>query len=220
MIKSWFSLEIIAYYLFLALVASLAFMQPNVRVAGFEIPISDFLFLLTSCFYGLAILFGQTRLRGDLFIWLLAFYALVMTVSAAFSIERQSSFIKLAGEFYLLSLPVLAFNLIRDRQRLRTVLVAWLLASAVCAFIGTLSVVIFYIDRSNPLLQFTLSSFGTLPPGNYPRLMATFLNMNMLCNYLSVSVVMLLIARMLGWISGLVFYSILAVVGLTAAFTI
>src|SRR6185369_1112139 len=69
-------------------------------------------------------------------------------------------------------------------------------------------------------LQFTLSSFGTLPPGNYPRLMATFLNMNMLCNYLSVSVVMLLIARMLGWISGLVFYSILAVVGLTAAFTI
>jgi len=195
-------------------------MQPYVRVAGYEVPISDFLFLLTSCFYALAVIFRQAHIRGDQFVWLLTFYALAMTVSAVFSTEPHASFVKLAGEFYLLSLPVLAFNLIRDRQRLQAVVMAWLLGSAVCAVIGSLSVFVFYVDRSNWMLQFTLSSFGSLPPGNYPRVMSTFLNMNMLCNYLSVSVVMLLIARMLGWISGLVFYSILAVVGLAAAFTI
>ena len=45
-----------------------------------------------------------------------------------------------------------------------------------------------------------LSTYGTLVPGNYPRVRGLFLNMNMCCNYLSISFVLLLAMRSVGWI--------------------
>jgi hypothetical protein len=46
-----------------------------------------------------------------------------------------------------------------------------------------------------------LHNIGTLPPGNYPRLDLTFLFPAMLANYLSVSLMLLLIGEHLGWFS-------------------
>jgi O-antigen ligase len=60
---------------------------------------------------------------------------------------------------------------------------------------------LFAWDPTHRLLGHVLFHFGTLPPGDYPRLRLTFLNANMLCNYLAVSLALLLGARQLGWVS-------------------
>jgi O-antigen ligase len=62
------------------------------------------------------------------------------------------------------------------------------------------TLLVFYLDPGNRVLRYTLFHFGTLPPGHYPRVKLTFLNANMLCNYLTVSLCILLVARWLDWI--------------------
>lgn len=143
-----------------------------------------------------------------------------MFFSACFSIDVKSSFIKLLGELYLLSLPVLIFNFGQSEERLKKMFLAWLAGTTVCIFVGILSLCLFYPDRGNWLLNYTLMHFGTLPPGNYPRLMATSWHANMLCNYLNVSLLLLLISEKFGWIKKHYFYPILAGVLICALFTI
>jgi Lipid A core - O-antigen ligase and related enzymes len=143
-----------------------------------------------------------------------------MAVSAIFSVEPRKSIIKLCGEIYLLSLPVLAFNLLRTREDLKNALQAWLAGSSVAVVIGLLTVFLFYFDRENALLRYTLHHFGAVPAGNYPRVASTFLSPSQLCNYLSVSLIILLTARFSDWIKNRLFYVLLAAILLVAIFTI
>jgi O-antigen ligase len=205
---------------FLLLVFSLAFMQPYVYIAGFRAVPADIIFLLTFGFWVLSLLTKQTRFRWHGFYRLLIFYFAAMLVSAVFSVNPRTSFIKLLGEIYLLSLPVLTFNLIENEKDLRLALRVWLAATGFVILVGALTVFLFYFQRDNWLLKHTLFSFGTLPPGNYPRVHLTFLNANMLCNYLSVSLIFLLIFQKLGWINRKTFYALLAGILFCAAFTI
>jgi O-antigen ligase len=200
----------LAKIFFLPLIFSLAFMQPYVYIGGFRAVPADIIFLLAFGFWFLSLLTGQTRFRWHRFYWLLIFYFAAMLVSAVFSVNPRTSFIKLLGEIYLLSLPVLTFNLIENERDLRRSLQSWLAATALVVAVGFLTVFLFYFQRDNWLLNYTLFSFGTLPPGNYPRVHLTFLNANMLCNYLSVSLMIVLIFQKLGWINKKIFYTLLA----------
>jgi hypothetical protein len=132
-----------------------------------------------------------------------------MLLSTIFSVNPQTSFIKLLGEIYLLSLPILTFNLIQTENDIKRVLQVWLSATSIVVLVGILTFFLFYLDRDNWLLRHTLFYYGTLPPGNYPRIAATFWNGNMLCNYLSVSLIFLLIAQKLDWVKKSIFYSLL-----------
>ncbi|MDQ3799302.1 MAG: O-antigen ligase family protein [Acidobacteriota bacterium] len=205
---------------FLLLIFSVAFMQPYVYIAGFRAIPADIIFLLTFGFWFLALLTKQTRFRWHGFYWLLIFYFAAMAVSAVFSVNPRTSVVKLLAEIYLLSLPILAFNLIENEKDLKRSLQVWLAATAFVIFTGFLTVFLFYVQRENPLLDYTLFSFGTLPPGNYPRVHLTFLNANMLCNYLSVSLMFLLVFQKLGWINKKLFYAFLFGILFCAAFTI
>lgn len=205
---------------FLLLIFSLVFMQPYVYIAGFRAIPADIIFLLTFGFWFLSLLTKQARFRWHRFYWLLIFYFAAMLVSAVFSVNPRTSFIKLLGEIYLLSLPVLTFNLIESERDLRHALKVWLAATGFVIVVGLLTVFLFYFQRENWLLNYTLFSFGTLPPGNYPRVHLTFLNANMLCNYLSVSLMFTLIFQKLGWINRKIFYILLAGILFCAAFTI
>lgn len=191
---------------FLVLVFSLGFMQPAILFREFQIPATDFIFLLTFSVWLLSLLLKKSVFRRHKFYWLILVYFFAMLLSTVFSIDPQSSFIKLLGEIYLLSLPVLTFNLIRTENDIKKVLQIWLAATSVVAAVGILTFFLFYLDRENWLLRYTLFKFGTLPPGNYPRLASTFFNANMLCNYLSVSLVLLLISQKLGWIKKVFFH--------------
>ncbi|HEX9963266.1 MAG TPA: O-antigen ligase family protein [Pyrinomonadaceae bacterium] len=205
---------------FLLLIFSLAFMQPFVYVAGFRAVATDIIFLFTFAFWILALLTGQTRFRRHRFYRLLLFYFAAMLVSTVFSVNPRTSFVKLLGEIYLLSLPVLTFNLIENEKDLKRGLQVWLAATGFVVVTGILTVFLFYLQRENPLLDYTLFSYGSLPPGNYPRIHLTFLNANMLCNYLSVSLMFLLIFQKLGWINRKIFYFLLTGIFFCAAFTI
>jgi O-antigen ligase len=61
---------------------------------------------------------------------------------------------------------------------------------------------------------------GTLPPGNYPRLQMTFMNPNLACNYLTVSLMLLMAARQVGWIDRRKFLLLLPALLIAAATTI
>lgn len=199
----------LAQIAFLWLVFSLGFIQPAISMRGFGIPAADFIFLFTFSIWLLSLIFKKNDFRWHKFYWLLLAYFSAMLLSTVFSVNPATSFIKLLGEIYLLSLPVLAVNLIQTENDFKKVLRVWLGATAIVVLTGILTFFLFYLDRENRLLDYTLFYYGTLPPGNYPRLAATFFNANMLCNYLSVSLMLLLISQKLGWLKAYFFFPLL-----------
>ena len=202
---SKFSADTLAFYSFLLLVFSVGFMQPSAFVFKYYLPVSDLIFLVTFFFWFVALLFRKAKFRWHKFYWFLVFYFASMVISTIFSIDPRSSFVKLLGETYLLGLAILTFNFVRNEKQAKQVIYAWLAATIICVLIGVVSLFLFYFDPDNWLLAYTKFHFGTLPPGNYLRLQSTFLNANMLCNYLSVSLMMLLVSLKLGWINKLPF---------------
>lgn len=208
-IKSFFKLNNLVFFFYLLLVFSLGFMKPAIEVENFDVPFTDIIFLLSFSLWLLSVLLRKSKFRLHKFYWLLLGYFSAMLLSTVFSINPQTSFVKLLGEIYLLSLPVLTFNVIQTEKNVKRVLQVWLFATSIVVAIGILTFFLFYLDRSNRLLEYTLFHYGTLPPGNYPRLAATFFNANMLCNYLSLSLIFLFIAQKLGWINKNFYYFLL-----------
>lgn len=210
----------VAQLAFLLLIFSLAFMKDGVSVGRLIAGPTDLLFLVTVTALGLAVLRGETRLRWNRWFIVLIVYFAALAVSVFASDQPERGWVRLASLLYLVSLPVLAYTLIDSAERLRTVFVTWLAASAVPAVLGALTVLLFALGVDRSLLDYPLHEFGTLPAGNYPRIEATFNHPAMLCNYLTVSLMMLLVGRHVGWVGGAVFYALLGAILLTAIFTL
>ncbi len=209
-----------AKILLLLLVFSLCYIQPFVLIFNFQIPPTEFIFLGTAAFWLLALITRQTRFRFHNFFWLLLFYFAAMLISAIFSDDRRLSFIKLAGEIYLLSLPVLIYNLIENQDELKRAIQIWLYATAFAVLLGVLVFALFYLDREHRLLTYTIGGFGAVPVGNYPRLRLNSLSPSLLCNYLSVGFALLLIAAKSDWIGKKLALIFAALIFIIAVFTI
>ena len=195
---------------FLLLVFSLGFAQPAFRIAGYPIPITDFIFIGTFGIWIATVLLGITRFHWNRFYVFLLVYLASMMLSTIFSGDIKQSLIKLVGEFLLLGLALLTINVVRSLDSFRMTIFAWLSATAFACVISVATMLLFYIDRDNFLLNYTLSHYGTLPPGNYPRVRGSFLNANMLSNYLNVGTVFLLAAHKLKWVGPKVFVFLLS----------
>lgn len=198
--------------LFLLLIFSLGFMQPNIKISGYPIPLTDFLFLAVFALWALALLLKLSWFRWNRFYLVLIPYLGAMILSTAYSDDLKKSFVKLLGEIYLLGLAVLTINIVQTEEMARRTIYAWLAATSIVCVVSVLTLLLFYLDRDSTLLNYTLSHYGTLPPGNYPRVLSTFLNANMLCNYLNVSVVLLLAAYRQGWIERRLFVPLTALI--------
>jgi O-antigen ligase len=205
---------------FVVLVFSLGFMQPFLFLFPLRIHFTDFIFLLVFGLWIGALIFKQTIFRRSRFYLPLAIYLFAFVCSTIFSVNPKLSAVKLLGEIYLIGLAVLSFNLINTVEKLKKVFQAWLSATAIAGFVSLLTFVLFYIDRDNSLLLSTLSHYGTLPPGNYPRITSTFINANMLCNYLSISFLILFASIKLKWINRVLSLVLLVLLSFAAAFTI
>jgi O-antigen ligase len=205
---------------FLGLVFSLAFMRPNVELSGLALQVTDLLFLITATAYVFAFLSRRVRFRIDRAYIVFGLYAAALVLSASFSENQGFSFLKLLGEIYLIGLAVLTANTVRSIVGLRRVIFVWLAASTISAFIGAIAAVSFYAGSTNLVTVFALHNYGTLSPGDYPRLQGTFEYPSILCNYLTVSLVMLFAARSLGWISKRLFVVLGALFSLAIAFTV
>ena len=210
----------LAQGLLLLLIFSLAFMQPAIRLFGLQAVATDLLFLGLVLASLVAIAARGVRFVWHPGYWFIALYFAAMLASLSVSEKPGASLVKLATQIYLLSLPVLAATLIRDRAELRRAIRWWLAGTAVVVLVGALTLAIFPVDRDNPLLRYTLFHFGTLPPGDYPRVRLTFLNANLLCNYLTASLLLLLLARRVGWVSRAIFALLLPGILICAVFTI
>jgi O-antigen ligase len=210
----------LAKHALLLFVVLLPFMQPALPLFGLEAVAADAAYLVLAALWALSLAAGAARLRWHPAFWLLGLYFAAMALSAVASEAPRLSAVKLATQAYLLSLPVIVFSLVGTERELRALFAAWLAATAIVALTAVLSVAAFFIDPGNPLFAWAINDFGTLPPGHYPRLRVTFLYAAMLCNYLTVSLMILLAARQLGWIGRRPFLLLLGGILFAAAFSL
>ena len=190
-------MDALAKRLLLALIFALPLMNPALL---YPIVLADAVFLMLAAALGAALLAGRRRLRWRRSYWPLAAYLAALAVTVPFSEDAARSAAKLATQAYLISLALVADALIDDEADLRRAVLAWLAATALVVLIGLASLASFVVAPDNPLLGYTRYRFGTLPGGDYPRLALSFANANMLANWLTVSIGLVLLAANVGWI--------------------
>jgi O-antigen ligase len=195
-------------------------MQPYFPILNNRLPFTDFIFLFTFAIWFLAIIFQKQKFRLSWFYVPLILYFLALTLSTIFSQNPKQSFIKLLGDVYLLGLAVLTFNLVKDFQFVKKTILTWIFTTIFVCFVSLITLLLFYIDRDNSLLNDTLSHYGTLPSGNYPRIQSTFLNPNMLCNYFNIGAMFAVLAYKLNWINSKIFYTFAFIFSISVFFTL
>lgn len=214
-------IENLPFWFFWLVVFSLPFVNfPNLRRFGYSIQTTDILFVLTGLIWLIYLVLRKNKLKFSWFYLPLILYFVSLCLSTYFSENQKTSIIKLLGNILLLGLSVLAFNLVDNKKKFRQIGMAWLSATFLVCFVSFASLILFYFQRDNPILRETLSHYGSLPTGNYPRIQSTFFNPNMMCNYLNISIGFLLLAFKFKWLtkSVLLIFSILFAI--TVFFTV
>jgi len=204
-------------WVLLALAFSLCTMKPP--VSGQIVPV-DIIFLLLGATFLLDCLRDKARFRWRNAYWVLATYLAGLSASLISTSDAGRSLFKLATQFYLIGLAVIADQLIDDWDDFRRVSLAWLAGAAVSVSIAVAALLSFPFAPDGVLMRWTRFHFGTLPPGNYPRLASTYFDVNMYCNYLTASLGVLLVAAHQGWIARWIFLALLAGILVAALFTI
>ncbi len=202
---------------------------------GFPGLVSDGLFAAAVGVRALAWLGGQAPLRINKFHgWLLAYLiAMGLACMTAWPGPDNGGWIGMAcplpspylwtsvgkwiGIAYLAGVAVVVADFARDAWFMKELALAWIVAAAVTSVISMLAIIAFYAAPDATWLQPLLSHYGSLPPGNYPRVQSLFADANMLCNYLVVAVCLLLLAHRFNWISHGIFktpFALMLVAGL------
>lgn len=202
------------------LLLSLAFMQPAISLLGFAAVATDFIFAGLAVALGALLLVRRARFINDRSYIFIGAYLLALAISVPGSESIRTSLVKLLTQVYLAGLAIVVVNLVQNEAQLRTAIRFWLAGSALVGAAALLALVLFAVSPMSPLLQLALSHKGTLPAGNYPRLNITFLNANMACNYLTVSLMILLAARHVRWVSRPTFLALIGSILVAAAATI
>jgi hypothetical protein len=190
--------------LYLALVAALPIVRPfQVEVLGYPASISDLLFVAVASLWLTEFARGRRSLRFSAFHLALALYFVALSVATAAAGASRPSLAKLAGVAYLLALCVLTIDLVRSQATLRAVMRAWMAGASVTVAVSLAAAVLFYAGVRDPEINLALSDYGTLPAGPYPRVQSLSANPNMLSNYLTVSLAIVLIMGAVGWLAPL-----------------
>ena len=185
-------------WLLLALIALLPLMKPAVR---YPVIFADLVFVLLLIAVALEVAAERRSLRWHPLFAILAIYVLALAPSMLASANPGRSALKLATELYLAGLSAVTVVVVRSEAMLRHVTITWLAASAALAILCLVSLAAFAISPASALYQYSVFYFGTLPPGHYPRMALSFFDANMACNYLTVSLGLLLLAWQQKWLS-------------------
>lgn len=213
-------LESIVFSLLLIVVFSLGLMKPAVPAGPVSLTFTDFVFpLLLIGWLALVVVRGRRLAWSPAYIGFAVFLVLLVP-SVVFSPNRVVSLTRLAGETYLVLLAVITSQLIDDGRRLRLVVTAWLAGSVLPVGIALAGGALFYISPESPLLESITHHYGAAPMGNFPRLSSTFVSASMLCSYLTVTLVLVLVAARQSWISRALVVPAVAAVSIAAAMTV
>lgn len=132
----------------------------------------------------------------------LAAYAVAVTFSAIFSIRPEQSAVKLVGKFYLFAIVFLTINVVTSFEILKSVMRAWLIGSGLVILLSLAGIAAFYFGLTDPNQNLVLHPiFGSLPPGNYPRIEGFFNYPSLLCNYLSITAAFLVLSVSMEWLT-------------------
>lgn len=197
-----------------------ATMKPFLFVANQRLSPPDILFPAAFVLMLTAVAARQLRLRSDRTFAYLAAYFMAMLISSVFSVDPRTSYLRLGGEIYLLGLAAMMIVQLDNGARLKHAVYAWLAGMALAVSIALISIPLYYLSPDNWLLAHTLYTFGAVPVVNFPRISSTMISASMFCNFLTVGIALLYLARVRSWISRRIFILSLAASVLAALSTI
>ena len=173
----------VVFALFLVLVSSLGVIKPGVFVWVRTLTPTDLLFPLLLLAWLVALVSRRMSFVWHPVYWSLIGYFLALALSAVYSQQPRLSFAKLAGELYLMLLPVIAVNVITNVERLRLTLYAWLAGAIIPILVGLVGILVG--EQMVPFVRMILSGdpaanswlhhqvkphvFGNLPKGREPK---------------------------------------------------
>jgi hypothetical protein len=211
----------LSFWSFLLLIASVPFLGvASVPMLGTLVSLTDLLSLVTLLLLALDVAQRRVHLRGSGLFLVLGAYALAIVVSGLLSQSHRRSLIKAPAELYLVTLAAITFVLVDGPARMRLVVRTWLGATGVVVAATMIGILLFFLGFKDRHVNLVLWGFGSLPPGNYPRVKGLFANGNMFCNYLIVSAMLTLAAQQLRLISLRAASLLLAGIGVSMVFTI
>jgi putative inorganic carbon (hco3(-)) transporter len=203
--------------LLLAVIFAIPIMKPAVSV---EVIAADLLFVVLVLVLGMEVLAGARRVPSIAGYEPLLLYVAALACSLVASSNRGATLFKLATEFYLVGLAGVSAWLIDSEAKFRRAVLAWLAATALVCLIGLFSLAAFATGRAAWLLDYSNFGFGSLPPGDYPRLALTFFNANMACNYLTVGLALTFVSRALRYIGPITYRLLLGGIGMASLSTV
>lgn len=209
-------------WLYLLFVVSLPF-ATVLELAGYSgsIQIADVLLLAAGLVWFVLWLARKRRVIWSRFYILLAAYAVAVTLSTVFSVRPEQSVVKLVGKFYLIGIAFLTVNIVNSGFVLKRMLQGWLVGAGIVLTLSLLGIGLFYAGWNDPKLNLVLHPiFGSLPPGNYPRIEGFFLYPAMLCNFLGVTWMFAIALSSVGWLRARLFWIFGAVLLVVNAFTL
>jgi len=210
----------VVFALFLVLVFSLGMMKPGVFVSVATLTPTDLVFPLLFVAWLVAIATRQIKLAWHPAFVALAVYFFALALSAAFSARPHISFAKLAGEFYLVLLPVVTVSVVGNVKRVRQTVLAWLAGSAIPIVVGLFGIVLFYVSPDASLLREITYHYGSVPVGNFPRISSSFVSASMFCNYLTVTLAILAGARAMNWLDKRIAVALFFALSVCTMFTV
>lgn len=174
-------------WLFVLFVFTLPFATPF-NIFGVSVQLSDLVFLAAAFGWVISFITKRQPFRFNWFYLLLAAYAVAITLSTTTSVDPSKSSVKLAGKFLLLGIAFLTSNIVTSAGVLKRMLQAWLLGAGVVLFCSLLGIILFYAGLQDASQNIVVHrGYGSLPPGNYPRLEGLFSYPAILCNFLAVT---------------------------------
>jgi len=206
--------------LWLVLVVTLPMMQPlHISVSGFVVQPADFIFCAVVVLLVADVARGTRSFTLGPWQYSVIAYFLACTVSALASDDSRTSFVKLGGTGLLCGLGLAASHYAASDAGLRRTLTAWLTGTAITIAAAAAGTLMFYAGWTGASNLF-LYPYGSLIPGPYPRVMALFLNANMLCTYSGASALIAVSTGRARWIPAGVAFTLFVGSLITAVLTL
>ena len=210
----------LVFGLFLLLIVSLGFMKPSLDVGFVWATPTDLIFPIVFLGWLIALATGAFSVRWRTEYLIFAFYFLAVLISAIFSVNPQLSFSRLPGAAYLILLAIVTASIVTSFNDLRIICAAWLAGSVIPLLAGLAGILLFYLAPGNAWLPDLTYHYGAVPVGNFPRISSTFISASMFCNYLTVTLMLVLASVKLRWIGVAPGALIIFAVGICALFTV
>lgn len=206
-------------WLFVLFVFTLPF-ATQFNILGAQCQLSDVMFLAAAIVWIISLAAKRTSLRPHWFYVCLAAYAVAVILSTVTSVDTSRSAVKLAGKLYLIGIAFLTINCVTSIDVFRRVKQVWLIGAGVVLLFNLLGIILFYLGwQDAPQNIVVHDGYGSLPPGNYPRLEGFFAYPAILCNFLSLTWMFALASR-IEWLRSTRFWLFAAALFIVDAFTL